>query len=290
MIEISVLLKEINMYLENYFKEKGTYNKIIYDASNYSLNIGGKRIRPLLFILSYYIYREDYKNVIEMSAAIEMIHTYSLIHDDLPCMDNDDLRRGKPTNHKVFGENIAVLAGDALLNEAMIIMMKYSIEHSKNALKASYEIAKAAGIEGMIGGQVVDIISEGKKISYDELKYMHLNKTGALIKSSILGGAILADAPENDLKSLAEYGEKLGLVFQIKDDILDVVGNANMLGKNVHVDEENNKTNFVTIYGLEKCEELCKDLTEECINILKNLSVNTDCLIDLTKKLLKREK
>ena len=125
MIEINVLIDEINIYLEDYFKEKGTYNKIIYDASSYSLNIGGKRIRPLLLMLSYYIYKEDYKSIVEMAAAIEMIHTYSLIHDDLPCMDNDDLRRGKPTNHKVFGENIAVLAGDNLLNEAMIIMMKY---------------------------------------------------------------------------------------------------------------------------------------------------------------------
>ena len=290
MIEINALIDEINIYLENYFKEKGTYNKIIYDASSYSLNIGGKRIRPLLLMLSYYIYKEEYKSVIEMAAAIEMIHTYSLIHDDLPCMDNDDLRRGKPTNHKVFGENIAVLAGDSLLNEAMIIMMKYSLEHSKNALKASYEIAKAAGAEGMIGGQVVDVISEVKKISKDELEYMHLNKTGALIKSSILGGATLADAPENDLKLLNKYGEKLGLVFQIKDDILDVVGNTNILGKNVHADEENNKTNFITVYGLEKCEELCKDLTEECISILKDLSVDTSCLINLTKKLLDREK
>ena len=290
MIEINALIDEINIYLENYFKEKGTYNKIIYDASSYSLNIGGKRIRPLLLMLSYYIYKEEYKSVIEMAAAIEMIHTYSLIHDDLPCMDNDDLRRGKPTNHKVFGENIAVLAGDSLLNEAMIIMMKYSLEHAKNALKASYEIAKAAGAEGMIGGQVVDVISEGKKISKDELEYMHLNKTGALIKSSILGGATLADAPENDLKLLNKYGEKLGLVFQIKDDILDVVGNTNILGKNVHADEENNKTNFITVYGLEKCEELCKDLTEECISILKDLSVDTSCLINLTKKLLDREK
>jgi len=289
-IEINVLIDDINSYLENYFNEKGSYNKIVYDAASYSLNIGGKRVRPLLLMLSYYIYKEEYKSVIEMAAAIEMIHTYSLIHDDLPCMDNDDLRRGKPTNHKIFGENIAVLAGDALLNEAMILMINYSLNNSKNALKASYEIAKAAGAEGMIGGQVVDILSEGKKISKDELKYMHLNKTGALIKASILSGAILAEAPEKDLESLGEFGEKLGLVFQIKDDILDVVGNSSILGKNIHADEENNKTNFITVYGLEKCEELCKTLTCECINILESLSVDTNCLIDLTEKLLNREK
>lgn len=175
-MEINNLKQDINDYLENYFKEKGTYNKIIYDSCSYSLNIGGKRIRPILLALSYYIYKEDYKKVMPMAAAIEMIHTYSLIHDDLPCMDNDDLRRGKPTNHVKFQENIAVLAGDALLNEAMIIMMDYALKNNQNSLKAAHEVAMAAGAEGMIGGQVVDIISEGKTISKEELQYMHSKK------------------------------------------------------------------------------------------------------------------
>lgn len=288
-MEINNLKQDINDYLENYFKKKGTYNKIIYDSCSYSLNIGGKRIRPILLSLSYYIYKEDYKKVIPMAAALEMIHTYSLIHDDLPCMDNDDLRRGKPTNHVKFQENIAVLAGDALLNEAMILMMDYAIKNKENSLKAAYEIAMAAGAEGMIGGQVVDVISEGKIISKDELQYMHSKKTGALIKSSILAGAILADAPENDLNALEEYGEKLGLVFQIKDDILDVIGDAEVLGKNIHVDEENDKTNFISVFGLEKCNELCKVLSEECIEILKGLTVNAESLIELTYTLLNRE-
>lgn len=288
-MEINNLKQEINEYLENYFKEKGTYNRIIYDSCSYSINIGGKRIRPILLALSYYIYKEDYKKVMPMAAAIEMIHTYSLIHDDLPCMDNDDLRRGKPTNHVVFQENIAVLAGDALLNEAMIIMMNYALGNDGDSLKAAHEVAMAAGAEGMIGGQVVDIISEGKKISKDELEYMHSKKTGALIKASILAGAILANAPEEDLKALNEYGEKLGLVFQIKDDILDVIGDAEVLGKNVHVDEENDKTNFISVFGLEKCNELCENLSEECIEILKRLTVNADCLIELTYTLLNRE-
>lgn len=288
-MEINNLKQEINEYLENYFNEKGTYNRIIYDSCSYSLNIGGKRIRPILLSLSYFIYKEDYKKVMPMAAAIEMIHTYSLIHDDLPCMDNDDLRRGKPTNHVVFQENIAVLAGDALLNEAMIIMMDYAFDNDGNSLKAAHEVAMAAGAEGMIGGQVVDIISEGKKISKDELEYMHSKKTGALIKASILAGAILADAPEEDLNALTEYGEKLGLVFQIKDDILDVIGEVEILGKNVHVDEENDKTNFISVFGLEKCNELCETLSEECIEILKRLTVNADCLIELTYALLNRE-
>lgn len=288
-MEINNLKQDINDYLENYFKEKGTYNKIIYDSCSYSLNIGGKRIRPILLALSYYIYKEDYKKVMPMAAAIEMIHTYSLIHDDLPCMDNDDLRRGKPTNHVKFQENIAVLAGDALLNEAMIIMMDYALKNDQNSLKAAHEIAMAAGAEGMIGGQVVDVISEGKTISKEELQYMHANKTGALIKASVLAGAILANAPEVDLLALKEYGEKLGLVFQIKDDILDVVGDADVIGKNVHVDEENDKTNFISVFGLEKCNELCETLSEECIEILKDLTVQAECLIELTYTLLNRE-
>jgi len=288
-MEINNLKQDINDYLENYFNEKGTYNKIIYDSCSYSLNIGGKRIRPILLALSYYIYKEDYKKVLPMAAAIEMIHTYSLIHDDLPCMDDDDLRRGMPTNHVRFQENIAVLAGDALLNEAMIIMMDYALKNKENSLKAAYEIANASGAEGMIGGQVVDIISEGKTISKDELQYMHCKKTGALIKASILSGAILGSAPQCDLDALEEYGEKLGLVFQIKDDILDVVGNAEVLGKNIHADEDRDKTNFISVFGLEKCNELCNTLSKECVEILEKLTVNAECLIGLTYNLLNRE-
>ena len=288
-MKINNLKEDINEYLENYFAEKGSYNKIIYESESYSLNIGGKRIRPILLALSYMIYKEEYKKVLPMAAAIEMIHTYSLIHDDLPCMDNDDLRRGKPTNHKVFGDNIAVLAGDSLLNEAMILMMDYSLKNGGKALNAAYEIAIASGSEGMIGGQVVDIISEGKEISEDELKYMHLKKTGELIKAAIVAGAILADAPKSDLDNLRKYGEKLGLAFQIKDDILDIVGDAKILGKNVHADESMEKTNFITVYGLEQCENLCKKLTEECIEILNKLSVDTTSLVELTYSLLNRQ-
>lgn len=288
-MEIGNLKQDIDIYLEDYFKDKGRYNRIIYDSCSYSLNIGGKRIRPILLALTYYIYKEDYKKIMPMAAAIEMIHTYSLIHDDLPCMDDDDFRRGQPTNHIKFSENIAVLAGDALLNEAMIIMMNYALNNKENSLKAAHEIAVAAGMEGMIGGQVVDVISEGKKISKDELEYMHSKKTGALIKAAILSGAILANAPESDLKALEKYGNKLGLVFQIKDDILDVIGDAKKLGKKIHADEEHNKTNFISFFGIEKCSELCEALTKECIEILENLSVNAECLTELTYTLLNRE-
>lgn len=288
-MDINDLKCEIDLYLKNYFLGKDNYNKLIYDAQSYSLNIGGKRIRPILSILTYNAYKKDWKKALKLASAIEMIHTYSLIHDDLPCMDNDDFRRGKPTNHKIYGDNIAVLAGDALLNEAMILLMENAKENGVNALNAALEIAKAAGSEGMIGGQVVDVISEGKSISEDELKYMHLKKTGELIRSSIVSGALLAEAPKQDIDNLNSFGEKLGLVFQIKDDLLDVVGDEKKLGKKVHADEANDKTNFVSVYGIEKCEDLCKKLTEECIELLRSLTVNTDDLVELTKNLLVRE-
>lgn len=280
---------EINEFLKNYFNNKGSYNKIIYDSASYSLNIGGKRIRPMLMLLTYNMYKKNWREILEFSSAIEMIHTYSLIHDDLPCMDNDDLRRGKPTNHKVYGENIAVLAGDALLNEAMNLMMKCAIRDGEKVLIASQKIAEASGADGMIGGQIVDIINEGKKISEEELKYMHMKKTGELIKVSIVAGAILGEAPKEDIIKLERFGKNLGLAFQIKDDILDVIGNTEKLGKNVLSDEESNKTNFITMYGLDYCIKECERLTRESIEILESLSVNTDDLKNLTTKLLDRE-
>ena len=286
-MRIKQLKELVDNYLSNYFKNKGSYNSLIYDAANYSLNVGGKRIRPILFMLVYFMYKGEDKEIIDMAAAIEMIHTYSLIHDDLPCMDNDDLRRGKPTNHKVYGENIAVLAGDALLNEAMILLMDFSIKHGKDALVAAREIAYAAGADGMIGGQVVDIINEGKRISKDELNYMHLKKTGELIRSSIVAGAILAEADKSEIDLLNKFGMNLGLAFQIKDDILDVTGDVEKLGKNTLADV--NKSNFITMYGLEECKVMCEDLTAECITILDKISVNTDILKELTIELLKRD-
>ena len=281
--------ESLNDYLKNYFNDKGNYNKIIYDSASYSLNIGGKRIRPILMILSYSMYKKNWKDILPVAAAMEMIHTYSLIHDDLPAMDNDDLRRGMPTNHKKYGEAIAILAGDTLLNEAMSLMMSFALKNGENALKAAIEIAEAAGPEGMIGGQVVDIVSEGKKVSKDVLNYMHLKKTGELIRVSVVVGAMLAGANEDDKNKLNEFGQKLGLVFQIKDDILDVEGNVNKLGKNTLSDENNDKTNFISLYGLEYCKIECKKLTENCIDILKTLSVDASDLIKLTYELLDRE-
>ena len=281
---------EINSFLLNYFKNKGTFNKIIYDSASYSLNIGGKRIRPLLMLLTYNMYKNNWKDIIEFSAAIEMIHTYSLIHDDLPCMDNDDLRRGKPTNHKVYGEDIAVLAGDTLLNEAMNLMMKFSLKHGKEALMAAQKIAEASGPEGMIGGQVVDIINEGKKISEEELKYMHMKKTGALINVSIISGAILANAPKEDINLLEKFGEKLGLAFQIKDDILSEEGNEEILGKPVGNDKELEKCTYVSKYGLQGAKKILEEITKEAIEELKEYGDRAEFLRELALYIKDRNK
>ncbi|MDV3429092.1 MAG: polyprenyl synthetase family protein [Bacillota bacterium] len=280
--------KEAEEYLSEYFKGKAGYDQIIYEAMSYSLNIGGKRIRPLLMLLTYSLYKENYKDIIPIAGALEMIHTYSLIHDDLPAMDNDDLRRGNPTNHKVYGEAMAVLAGDGLLNQAMNIMFEYA-EKNPSSIKACSYISHMASCDGMIGGQVVDIISEGKSISEQQLKYMHSKKTGALIKAAVLSGAYLADAPEEDISKLKSYGDKLGLTFQIIDDILDVEGDTKILGKKTNSDSLNNKTTFVTLYGIAECKSISLRLTKECEDILRSINKDTAALINLTKTLLNRK-
>ncbi|WP_373898382.1 polyprenyl synthetase family protein [Haloimpatiens sp. FM7315] len=286
-MNVENLKKDTEHWIKNYFKNKGSYNKAIYDSMYYSISVGGKRIRPILMLLTYSMYKEDYKDILPVACAVEMIHTYSLIHDDLPCMDNDDLRRGKPTNHKVYGEAMATLSGDGLLNEAMSIMFKYVIEN-KRGLEACYSISVASGVEGMIAGQVVDILGEGKKLSKEELNYMHKKKTGELIKAPIVAGALLGAAPKEDVEKLSLFGEKLGLAFQIKDDILDVIGDVNSLGKNTKSDAEKNKATFVSQCGLQESIDFSKKVTSECIEILHKINGNTQDLESLTLFLLNR--
>ena len=277
--------------LIDYFSSKEeTYSNILNEAMAYSVNTGGKRIRAILFLLTYNIYKVDYKKVLDIALGIEMIHTYSLIHDDLPCMDNDDLRRGKPTNHKVYGDAIATLAGDALLNEAMNIFFDFSLKNGEESLKACSVISKAAGSEGMIAGQIVDIINEGNKlISLDELNYMHTKKTGELIRGAVVSGAILGGASEKDLNVLSDYGYKIGLAFQIKDDILDVTSTTEVLGKDAKSDIENDKTNYISLFGIEKCKDICENLTNECLALLDSIEGNTKVLKELTILLVKRK-
>jgi geranylgeranyl diphosphate synthase type II len=288
-MDIILLKCEIEQWISNYFEDKPEIDNRNFEAMDYSIKVGGKRVRPILMLLTYAMYKDDYKVILPFAGALEMIHTYSLIHDDLPSMDNDDLRRGKPTNHKIYGEAIAILAGDGLLNEAMIIMLNQCLDGYLNKIVASSLIAKASGAQGMIAGQICDILSEGIAISEEELLYMHRNKTGQLIKVGILCGAVLGNASDSDLIDLEEYGDKLGLAFQIKDDILDVIGDVDILGKNVKADECNNKTTFITMYGLEKCKVKCNDLTQECFEILGRLNVNTIYLEEITEFLLKRD-
>ncbi|WP_125152264.1 polyprenyl synthetase family protein [Clostridium rectalis] len=288
-MHVETLKKEVDVYLNNYFNNRESFNRKLFEAMSYSLNIGGKRIRPILNLLTYGLYNDNYKEAMPVAGAIEMIHTYSLIHDDLPCMDDDNLRRGKPTNHKVFGENLAVLAGDGLLNEAFSILIESALNKGLNFLKAAKVIAEAAGTDGMIAGQTVDILSEGKSVELDELYYMHNKKTGELIRASIISGATMAGACSKDLESLKKFGEMLGLAFQIKDDILDVVGNKDKIGKSLNKDKKNNKTTFVKKYGLEQCKNMCNELSEECIEVLNNMERDTSKLEELTLFLLKRD-
>lgn len=280
---------EVDTWLKEYFKDKGTYNKSVYEAMSYSVNIGGKRIRPILALITYKIYNKNYKEALSIACAIEMIHTYSLIHDDLPCMDDDDLRRGKPTNHKVFGDGLAVLAGDGLLNEAFNIILKNGCQKGMTWVEAGYEIGKASGVEGMIGGQVVDVLNTNKSIEIEELDYIHEKKTAALITASIMAGAILGEANEKDTTILKEFGKKLGLAFQIKDDILDIESDTRKLGKTIGKDKEQNKNTFVKFYGLEKCKKMCKDLTSSCIELLQNMNKDTKELEEITLYLLNRD-
>lgn len=249
----------------------------------YSLMAGGKRIRPVLMIASYKLFKDDFEKVYPFAISMEMIHNFSLIHDDLPGIDDDDFRHGKPTNHKAFNEATAILAGDSLLNKAYLLLGEEFVKDPENIelkLKAFNELSN--GVDRMIIGEYVDTEFEGQKVSDDYLEYMHKNKTGALIKSSIRIGAILAGAKENDLEKLTEYGENIGLAFQIKDDILDVVGDVEELGKPVGNDVEKRKSTFVTKYGLEGSIERLNKVTENAISIineyengefLKNLAI-----------------
>ncbi len=279
---------EVNKSLSSYLEEKECLQANLYKAMNYSLHAGGKRIRPVLMMAVAELMGEQRETVMPFACAIEMIHTYSLIHDDLPCMDNDDLRRGKPTNHKVFGEAMAVLAGDALLNFAFETMLKNSTVSPNMTLAAMSELATASGADGMIGGQVIDIESEGKTIDAVTLMTMHLHKTAALIMASAKIGALVGGGDKEDLVSMEEFARYLGIAFQIKDDILDVVGNEEDLGKKVGMDSQLEKSTFVSIYGVEQAEQLLVDYTQKAIETLERYGDNAEFLMELSKFLLDR--
>lgn len=257
---------EINERLKAYIPLIKGYDEIIYEAMSYSYFAGGKRLRPLLMLTAAKIFDGEEEEVYPFAAALEMIHTYSLIHDDLPAMDNDDYRRGKLTNHKVYGEDMAILAGDGLLNlayETMSVACLKTVKYEQ--IKAMHVIAESAGTQGMIGGQVVDILSEGQEISIEQLTYIHEKKTSKLIQAAVIAGATLAGASEKDIRNMEEFGLKLGLAFQIQDDILDVTSTIEQLGKPIGSDEKNEKKTYVTMVGLEPAMEKVHSLTMEAI-------------------------
>jgi len=290
--------ERINKALDGYIIEKDTPEKTIYSAMRYSLTAGGKRLRPVLGLAVCELLDGDVEEVIPFACAVEMIHTYSLIHDDLPAMDNDDYRRGKLTNHKVFGEAMAILAGDALLNSAFEIMLEASAREAEggvspkvltNRIKAMGIIAKASGTSGMIGGQVVDMESEGREISLDLLEYMHRCKTGALIKAPVMSAAVLCNAAPDDLRCLGLYAEKIGLAFQIKDDILDVEGSFKDMGKSVGKDAVSGKSTFVTMFGIDESKRILRETTEMAVDSLSKFGQKAEFLIELAKYLAARK-
>lgn len=288
--ELEAKILNVNQALHKYLEEKDNPQATIYKAMDYSLHAGGKRIRPVLMLASAELLGAESEKVMPFACAMEMIHTYSLIHDDLPCMDDDDLRRGKPTNHKVYGEAIAVLAGDGLLNLAYETILKQSQVSPNMTLAAMSVIAESAGIEGMIGGQVIDLESEGKTVDAITLMTMHLHKTAALIMASAKVGALLGGGGREDLIAVEEFSRYLGIAFQIKDDILDVSGTEETLGKTIGSDSENEKSTFVAIYGLEASEKMLADYTEKAIESLSRFGEKAEFLINLSKFLLDRDR
>lgn len=291
-MQLSTWTKEINEALEQYIIEKQSPEGTIYKAMKYSLAAGGKRLRPVLALAVCELLCGSKHAVFPYACAIEMIHTYSLIHDDLPAMDNDDYRRGRLTNHKVFGEATAILAGDALLNYAFEIIAQDMVTDTENLLQKAQAleiIAKASGAAGMIGGQVVDMESEGTRIGPETLEYMHRCKTGALIKASVLSSAVLCKATQEEFERLQIYAEKIGLAFQIKDDILDIEGSQELLGKPVGSDSANEKSTFVTLYGLDNSKEMLCRITNEAIESLQSFGDGAGFLVSLAEYLVHRQ-
>ncbi|MEA4816479.1 MAG: farnesyl diphosphate synthase [Lachnospiraceae bacterium] len=282
--------KDIDEKLELYLpSEADDETGIIAKAMRYSVFAGGKRLRPIILVSVTEALGGDINRAYPFACALEMIHTYSLIHDDLPAMDNDDFRRGILTNHKVFGEDIAILAGDALLNQAFEVMSKACVLYNDVSLvKAMEAIARAAGVKGMLGGQVVDVINDGKKIDEKTLRYIDKNKTAAMISGAFEAGAYIAKADEDMIRLLYEAGQNIGIAFQIQDDILDVIGDFETFGKSIGSDEKNNKTTYVTMFGLEKAKEDTAVLSKRAVEIFEGMGSSMDFLAELTRYLIKR--
>lgn len=282
---------EVDQIIEKFLPEEEGHQKIIFEAMNYSVRAGGKRLRPMLMEETYRLFGGQGKEIEPFMAAIEMIHTSSLIHDDLPCMDNDELRRGLPTVWVKFGYDMAVLAGDALLIYAIETAAKaFAItDHAERVGRAIGILAAKTGIYGMIGGQVVDVGLTNQPIPEDKLDFIYRLKTGALLEASMMIGAVLAGADEDSLKKTEEIASAIGLAFQIQDDILDVTSTAQKLGKPVLSDEKNHKTTYVTLKGLEQARQDVADISEKAVSLLHQIPGKNPFLEKLIYMLVNRE-
>ena len=297
--ELAARAKHMEEVLGTYLPEETSAQKTIFEAMNYSLLAGGKRIRPILMEEAYRMFSEkngvSTKAINAFMSAMEMIHTYSLVHDDLPAMDNDEYRRGKKTTHAVYGETMGILAGDALLNYAFETAAQAFSDEEVNLsyLKAYQVLAKKAGAYGMIGGQVVDIETEGMtadEVTIERLEYIHLLKTAALLESSLMIGAILGGATAEEVEIMEQIGRKVGVAFQIQDDVLDVTSSMEVLGKPIGSDEKNNKVTYVTLVGLETAQAEVEKLSNEAIALVEKLPVQSEFLKETIMYLIHREK
>lgn len=278
-------LDEINSALKEYLP---TADDVVSQAMRYSVENGGKRIRPALLLEFCRVCGGDYKKAMPFACALEMIHTYSLIHDDLPCMDNDDFRRGKPSCHIAFGEEYALLAGDALLTLAFETAMKSSLS-AEITVKAAKELAKAAGVMGMVGGQVLDLQNEGKKVGVSDLQKTDELKTGELIRAACVLGCVCAGADDKKIVAAEKYAHDIGIAFQIIDDILDVTSDEETLGKPIGSDEENQKSTYVSLLGIEKSRKTAEELTLNAQKALDAFDGDVSSLKDFAEKLKNRK-
>ncbi len=281
--------EEINAFLKDFLPEESGKEAVLCEAMKYSVAVGGKRLRPMILLEAYRMFGGADTAAQPFAAALEMIHTYSLVHDDLPAMDNDMYRRGQLTTHAKYGEAMGVLAGDGLLNYAFEVMSDAVCEQGANAARAMRILAKAAGVRGMIAGQTVDLLWTGKPQTKELLDYINERKTSALLCSALMAGAALAGAADEELSVLKQVGNYVGLAFQIKDDILDVIGDESKLGKPLHSDEKNEKSTYVTLIGIKEAEKTVREYSERAVELLDTLPYKNLFLKELLLSLVTRE-
>ena len=293
--ELKKRTEEIEAVLKSYLPREEGFAKTMAQAMNYSVLAGGKRLRPMLILETCRMFGGEDKLAYPFMAAMEMIHTHSLVHDDLPALDNDDYRRGRLTTHKVYGEAMGVLSGVALLNYAYEVMLTaFDLAEDEKArarvIKALKVMSHKTGLYGMLGGQSVDVENDGKPMSREMIDYIYENKTSALIEGSMMAGAILGGASEEEVAVVEKAASCIGLAFQIQDDILDVTSTAEELGKPIHSDEKNHKTTYVTLMGIEKASQQVAELSEEAVKLLEGLNKKNEFLFTLVKELVGRRK